>query len=102
MVHIGRAMQGDHKVFLRNQLVKRTSLRFGEARLLREQRIDHRIAHKVNPVFRYACITQVGVGDFGGGKKVIRDLVGHHAVDFLGHAQVSRPDARFHMRYFDL
>ena len=95
-------MQGHYKVFFRDQLVKRSSLRLGKAWLLREQRIDHRIAYKVNFFFRHACSSQVGVGDFGGSKKVIRDRVRHHAVDFFGHAQVTRADARFHMRYVDL
>ena len=63
----------------------------------RHQRVDHRVAHIVDPPLLaalgqkvLACLGRVG-------EQQARELVGHHTVDLLGHRPVERAQAGLHV-----
>lgn len=67
----------------------------GEAGAVLEEGVDHGVADEEDALFRDAGLSEVGVGDFGGGEEIVGDAVGDHAVDLLGHAEVMGADAGF-------
>src|SRR5207302_1605620 len=63
-----------------------------------EQRVDHGVAHQVDPVDRYALRGQVADGLGAGREQQVGELVGDAPVDLLGHARVEAAQAGLDVR----
>ena len=60
-----------------------------------EQRIDHDVAGEVNALGGNALASEVVLGRALGRIEQVRDLVGHEAIDFLGHVAIEAAQPAF-------
>lgn len=102
LVDVGRPMQRDDEIVASNESMGIPERRFLQTVDIRQQRIDHRVADKENPIVGDSALAQVPVGELTGGEEIIGDGVGDEAIDFLGHRPVVRTNTRLHMGDLDM
>ena len=74
----------------------------GDARLHRHERVDHGVADVEDALRRHALSYEIPAGFGGMYKQHLGELVGEHAVQFLGHRPVVRAESGLDMRDGDL
>lgn len=87
-------MKRGHGVGIALEFVVLKSFRSFDVRAQHLQRVDHDVAHQLNPRPIDSFAHEVLVGIHRGGLEVVEDAVGDFAVDLLGHAHIEAPDAR--------
>ena len=99
-VHIGGAVQGQSEKpsSFQSQLIVHS--RLDETCTVGQQGVNHHITDEKDLFLSCAKTPQILVGHLGGREEIVGEAVRHHAVDFLGHSQVPRPDARLDMTHF--
>lgn len=88
LVHVGGAVHGKGQVLLRLQLQFVINSRLDKSGAVDQQGVDHHVANEEKVLLFHPETAQVGVGHLRGGEEIIRQAVGHHTVDFLGHGEV--------------
>ncbi len=101
VIHVGRPVQGQHRVVARLQAECLQAGSLGGEGAVSQQGVDHDVADEDDAGGIDTLVAQVGVGAAIGGEEDVGEGIGAQAVEFLGHVAVPRTQAGLHVGHGD-